>query len=76
MVSPPVHAGILPSALPAFSAPNGVNFVPSCAACSAVTAANADTLNSAGRVMMARKARLLYLLSVFIESLSSERTAK
>ncbi|MOA52583.1 hypothetical protein D3C78_1759050 [compost metagenome] len=36
---PPVQAGMLPSALPAISAPMGVRFLPSCAASSAGTAA-------------------------------------
>ncbi|MNL61197.1 hypothetical protein D3C87_1850880 [compost metagenome] len=39
MVSPPVHAGMEPSALPAFSAPIGVNVVLSFAASSGDTAA-------------------------------------
>ncbi|MNN85684.1 hypothetical protein D3C81_2030040 [compost metagenome] len=39
LVSPPVQAGILPSALAACSAPIGVRFFPSCAASSAGTAA-------------------------------------
>src|SRR5690606_33899349 len=52
--NPPVHSGMLPSALPAFSAPSGVSEVPSLAASSDVTAAitllasreKAKTLNS------------------------------
>ncbi|MCY1456506.1 hypothetical protein D9M71_737290 [compost metagenome] len=36
---PPVQAGMLPSALPAFSAPSGVRLVPSLAASSGETAA-------------------------------------
>jgi len=39
--TPPVQAGMLPSALPAISAPSGVSVVPSCAACAAVTCARA-----------------------------------
>ncbi|MNN54187.1 hypothetical protein D3C81_1689830 [compost metagenome] len=37
--SPPVQAGMLPSALPAFSPPSGVRLVPSLAASSGLTAA-------------------------------------
>src|SRR5690606_12538880 len=37
---PPVHSGMLPSALADFSAPSGVRLVPSLAASSADTAAN------------------------------------
>ena len=36
---PPVYSGIVPSLLPAFSAPTGVSVVPSCFASSAETAA-------------------------------------
>src|SRR5690606_4281068 len=51
---PPVHSGMVPSALPALSAPNGVSEVPSFAASSGDTAAitllasreRAKTLNS------------------------------
>src|SRR5437016_10548976 len=39
VVSPPVYSGIVPSLLPAFSAPKGVSVVPSCLASSALTAA-------------------------------------
>ncbi len=38
---PPVYSGIVPSLLPAFSAPTAVSDVPSCLASSAETAANA-----------------------------------
>ncbi|MNP28787.1 hypothetical protein D3C76_1217790 [compost metagenome] len=41
LVNPPVQAGMEPSALPAFSAPMGVNVVLSFAASSGLTAANA-----------------------------------
>ena len=36
---PPVYSGMVPSLLPAFSAPMGVSVVPSCLASSADTAA-------------------------------------
>jgi hypothetical protein len=39
-VSPPTHAGMDPSLLPAFSAPNGVNVLPSLATSSAEAAAH------------------------------------
>ena len=42
LVIPPVHAGIEPSALPAFSAPIGVKSVPNLATCSAVISARAN----------------------------------
>ncbi|MCY1536247.1 hypothetical protein D9M68_716950 [compost metagenome] len=45
--SPPVHSGMLPSALPAFSAPMGVSVVPSLAASSGDTAASAAAENKA-----------------------------
>src|SRR6266496_2941339 len=47
VVSPPVYSGIVPSLLPAFSAPTAVSVVPSCLASSADTAANAPFAHSA-----------------------------
>ncbi|MNQ35632.1 hypothetical protein D3C85_491230 [compost metagenome] len=44
---PPFHAGMLPSALPAFSAPTGVSVVPNLAASSGDTAARAAVENKA-----------------------------
>src|SRR5579885_2670743 len=48
--SPPVHGGMVPSLLPAFSAPIGVSTVPSLAASSALTLAHSGT-GSASRAM-------------------------
>jgi hypothetical protein len=42
VVKPPVYGGIVPSALPAFSAPKGVRVVPNLAASSLVTVPNAN----------------------------------
>src|SRR5438445_2873853 len=44
---PPSHAGIVPAALPAFSAPSGVNVVPSLARSAAESSAAAGTANVA-----------------------------
>jgi hypothetical protein len=61
VVRPPVYAGMVPSLLPAFSAPNGVSSAPSFLASSAVTAACAGAawtdstpaqINAAARCLM------------------------
>src|SRR4030095_15780956 len=46
---PPLYSGIVPSLLPAFSAPTGVSVVPSCLASSAGTAASAPVLKIAAK---------------------------
>src|SRR5579859_6239175 len=48
---PPVHAGIVPAALPAFSAPSGVSVVPSLAR------SEAESSAAAGSASMAPSAR-------------------
>src|SRR5713226_6200236 len=65
---PPSHAGIVPAALPAFSAPSGVNVVPS------LERSAADSSAAAGTVNVAPNARAA---SDFLESIgfSLERIA-
>jgi len=43
---PPAYSGMVPAALPAFSAPRGVNVVPSCSAFSGETFAETDSASS------------------------------
>ncbi|MCY1180021.1 hypothetical protein D9M73_204490 [compost metagenome] len=49
VVKPPLYAGMVPSALPAFSAPTWVNWFPSFAASEASTAAWAGPVRAIAR---------------------------
>ena len=63
LVIPPVHAGIVPSALPAVTAPTGVNSLPNLSASASLTFANVDAENAIATEMAAT---LYALLNTFI----------
>ncbi|MNC67342.1 hypothetical protein D3C75_1178310 [compost metagenome] len=65
--NPPVYGGMLPSALPAFSAPNSVKVVPSCAASCSDTAA--ITL----KAMLGIRSPVITNLKVFMRVISSDQ---
>ncbi len=65
---PPSHAGIVPAALPAFSAPRGVSVVPSLARSAAESSAAAGTANAAPTASAAQDFvddPLLFLLRIW-----------
>src|SRR5215471_14648329 len=63
VVSPPVYSGIVPSLLPAFSAPTAVSVVPSCLASSAEIAAHAAGANAAASAATIKVLRNMILFS-------------
>ncbi|MNG01560.1 hypothetical protein D3C84_845480 [compost metagenome] len=67
---PPVQAGMLPLALPSFSAPMGVSFVPSCAASSAGTAAIAAVDRAVREKAPALSQVLIVCISTFLDNVS------
>ncbi|MNP11236.1 hypothetical protein D3C76_1034130 [compost metagenome] len=61
---PPLQTGMLPSVLPAFSAPNGVSVVPSWAASFSETAANTLLANRLSARVPTIKTLIFFMLSI------------
>src|SRR4029077_6206449 len=70
---PPVYSGIVPSLLPAFSAPTAVSVVPICLASSAETAANAAPLKIAAKLAASIVVRSMMAFPCLESRLERER---